>query len=60
MTRARRTLSDESGLALIQMTFALPVLLLFTGLAVDSGGSKMWPPSSRNSTPLLVAGLLQY
>ena len=37
MTRARRTLSDESGLALIQMTFALPVLLLFTGLAVDSG-----------------------
>jgi Flp pilus assembly protein TadG len=37
MTRPMRTLRDESGVALIHMAVFLPVLLLFTGLAVDTG-----------------------
>jgi Flp pilus assembly protein TadG len=37
MTRPARTFNDESGVALIHMAIFLPMLLLFTGLAVDSG-----------------------
>jgi Flp pilus assembly protein TadG len=37
MTRPPRTLRDESGVALIHMAVFLPMLLLFTGLAVDTG-----------------------
>src|SRR6266542_4021296 len=37
MTRQRRTLTSDSGVALIHMAVFLPMLLLFTGLAVDSG-----------------------
>jgi len=37
MTRQRRTHSSEAGVALIHMAVFLPMLLLFTGLAVDSG-----------------------
>jgi len=37
MTRPARTLTGESGVALIHMAVFLPMLLLFTGLAVDTG-----------------------
>ncbi len=37
MTRQRRTYASEAGVALIHMAVFLPMLLLFTGLAVDSG-----------------------
>jgi Flp pilus assembly protein TadG len=37
MTRQARTLTGESGVALIHMAVFMPMLLLFTGLAVDSG-----------------------
>ena len=37
MTRPATHLSSEAGVALIHMAVFLPVLLLFTGLAVDSG-----------------------
>jgi Flp pilus assembly protein TadG len=37
MTRPARTLRDESGVAMIHMAVFLPMLLLFTGLAVDTG-----------------------
>jgi Flp pilus assembly protein TadG len=37
MTRPRRTLTGESGVALIHMAVFMPMLLLFTGLAVDTG-----------------------
>jgi Flp pilus assembly protein TadG len=35
--RQQRDWSGESGLALVHMAIVLPVMLLFTGLAVDSG-----------------------
>ena len=37
MTRQRRTFHSEAGVAMIHMAIYLPMLLLFTGLAVDSG-----------------------
>ena len=37
MTRHRRTFHSEAGVAMIHMAIFLPMLLLFTGLAVDSG-----------------------
>ena len=37
MTRHGRTHNSEAGVALIHMAVFLPMLLLFTGLAVDSG-----------------------
>ena len=37
MTRQRRAYTGEAGVALIHMAIFLPMLLLFTGLAVDSG-----------------------
>ena len=37
MTRHERTYSSDAGVALIHMAVFLPMLLLFTGLAVDSG-----------------------
>jgi len=37
MTRHGRTYRSEEGVALIHMAIYLPMLLLFTGLAVDSG-----------------------
>jgi Flp pilus assembly protein TadG len=37
MTRQRRTFHSEAGVAMIQMAIYMPMLLLFTGLAVDSG-----------------------
>ena len=37
MTRHARTYNSEAGVALIHMAVFLPMLLLFTGLAVDSG-----------------------
>jgi Flp pilus assembly protein TadG len=37
MTRHSRTIRSEAGVALIHMAVFLPMLLLFTGLAVDSG-----------------------
>jgi Flp pilus assembly protein TadG len=37
MTRHARTHQSEAGVALVHMAVLLPVLLLFTGLAVDSG-----------------------
>jgi Flp pilus assembly protein TadG len=37
MTRHARTHRSEAGVAMIQMAIFLPMLLLFTGLAVDSG-----------------------
>jgi Flp pilus assembly protein TadG len=37
MTRHGRTYNSEAGVALIHMAVFLPMLLLFTGLAVDSG-----------------------
>jgi len=37
MTRHGRTYHSEAGVALIHMAVFLPMLLLFTGLAVDSG-----------------------
>ena len=37
MTRHRRTFHSEAGVAMIHMAVFLPMLLLFTGLAVDSG-----------------------
>jgi Flp pilus assembly protein TadG len=37
MTRHSRTYRSEAGVALIHMAVFLPMLLLFTGLAVDSG-----------------------
>ena len=37
MTMQRRTRSNEAGVALIYMAVLLTSLLLFTGLAVDSG-----------------------
>lgn len=37
MTRSVRTLTSESGVAMVQLAVFLPMLVLFTGLAVDSG-----------------------
>ena len=37
MTRQARTYRSEAGVAMIHMAVFLPMLLLFTGLAVDSG-----------------------
>ena len=37
MTRQGRTYRSEAGVAMIHMAVFLPMLLLFTGLAVDSG-----------------------
>ena len=37
MTRQGRTYRNDEGVALIHMAIFLPMLLLFTGLAVDSG-----------------------
>ena len=37
MTRHERRYNSEAGVALIHMAVFLPMLLLFTGLAVDSG-----------------------
>ena len=37
MTRSVRTLASESGVAMVQLAVFLPMLVLFTGLAVDSG-----------------------
>jgi Flp pilus assembly protein TadG len=37
MTRHARTIRSEAGAAMIQMAIFMPMLLLFTGLAVDSG-----------------------
>ena len=37
MTRYARTYRSEAGVALIHMAVFMPMLLLFTGLAVDSG-----------------------
>lgn len=37
MTRQRRTFHSDAGVAVIHMAIYLPMLLLFTGLAVDSG-----------------------
>jgi Flp pilus assembly protein TadG len=37
MTRQARTCRSEAGVAMIHMAIFMPMLLLFTGLAVDSG-----------------------
>ena len=37
MTRRARTYRSEAGVAMIHMAIFMPMLLLFTGLAVDSG-----------------------
>ena len=37
MTRSVRTLTSESGVAMVQLAVFLPMLVLFTGLAVDTG-----------------------
>jgi len=37
MTRPARTLTGESGVALIHMAVFLPMLLLFTGLWTPAG-----------------------
>jgi Flp pilus assembly protein TadG len=37
MTRHTRTQSGEAGFVIVQMALLMPVLMIFTGLAVDSG-----------------------
>jgi len=47
MTRSVRTLTSESGVAMVQLAVFLPMLVLFTGLAVDTGRAYVVRRSSR-------------